>query len=347
MISSSWRAGSDRLRGSWRSVIGIVLSAGLIYWTLRGVSPADVARELSQANWYLLLGSTVCATLIFPLRARRWRPILDPVAPNLPFAPLWRSTAIGMMVNNVVPARAGEVARAYALTRETAVPFDTTLASLAVDRLLDSVVLLGFLGIAVLDPAFRSGASNVGGPLASVAAGGVGLLLVMIGGVFSLVFFPGQLIRLFELFARKVSPAIEERGKSVLEKFIAGLSVLRRPDRFAAILGWTTAHWLVNAIGYMLAFRAFGITAPFSAALFLLGFIALGAAVPSAPGFFGVFEYMAIQGLAIYGVPKGQATSWAIGFHILAFIPITVIGGYYFTRLGLGMAELKKGGDGP
>jgi uncharacterized protein (TIRG00374 family) len=309
------------------------------------VSAEDVWRELSHANWYLLLGSTVCATLIFPLRARRWRPILDPVAPNLPFGPLWRSTAIGMMVNNVIPARAGEVARAYALTRETAVPFATTLASLAVDRLLDAVVLLAFLGVALLDPALRNGAAGVSGVLASVAAGGAVFLLVMIGGVFSLVFFPKQLIRSFELFARKLSPALEEKGKIVLEKFIAGLSVLRRPDRFAAILGWTTAHWLLNAIGYMLAFRAFGIEVPFSAALFLLGFIALGAAVPSAPGFFGVFEYMAIQGLALYGVSKELATSWAIGFHILSFIPITVIGGYYFVRLGLGFAELRKGGD--
>jgi glycosyltransferase 2 family protein len=247
-----------------------------------------------------------------------------------------------MMVNNVVPARAGEVARAYALTRETGVPFATTLASLAVDRLLDSVVLLGFMGISLFDPALRSGAGALGRPLTAVAAGGGLFLLLMIGGVFTLVFLPGPLIRLFEVFARRLSPTLEARGKEVLEKFIAGLSVLRRPERFAAILGWTTAHWLVNAVGYMLAFRAFGIEVPFSAAIFLLGFIALGAAVPSAPGFFGVFEYMAIQGLAIYGVPKAQATSWAIGFHILSFIPITLIGGWYFARLGVGFAELQR-----
>ena len=249
------------------------------------------------------------------------------------------------MVNNVVPARAGEVARAYALTRETSVPFATTLASLAVDRLVDSVVLLGFMGIAFFDPALRTGAAGVGGTLGAVAGGAGIFMLAMIGGVFALVFFPRPLIRLFEIFSRRISPALEERGKDVLERFIAGLGVLRRPDRFAAILGWATAHWMVNAVGYVLAFRAFGIDAPFSAALFLMGFIALGAAVPSAPGFFGVFEYMAIQGLAIYGVPKAQATSWAIGFHILSFIPITIIGGYYFTRLGLGMAELRKGGE--
>jgi uncharacterized protein (TIRG00374 family) len=249
-----------------------------------------------------------------------------------------------MMANNVLPARAGEVARAYALTRETGVPFATTLASLAVDRLLDALVLLAFTGVAFLDPRLRAGISAMGGGLQSIAGGGVLIMIVLMIGLYGLVFFPAQLIRLFELFARRVSPVIEERGKRALEKFVAGLSVLRRPDRFAAVTGWTIAHWLLNAVGYMLAFHAFGITVPFSAALFLLGFIALGAAVPSAPGFFGVFEYMAIQGLALYGVPKAQATSWAIGYHIISFIPITLIGGYYFARLGLGLVELRKGG---
>lgn len=298
---------------------------------------------MSHASWTLLFGSSVCATLIFPLRARRWRPILDPVAPNLPFGPLWRSTAIGMMMNNVLPARAGEVARAYALTREAGVPFATTLASLAVDRLLDAVVLLGFTGIAFLDPQLRHGMASAG-PIEDFAGGGLLIMFLLMAGLYGLVFLPTQLIRLFELFARRVSPIMEERGRRVLEKFIAGLSVLRRPDRFAAVIGWTIAHWGLNAVAYVLAFRAFGITVPFSAALFLLGFIALGAAVPSAPGFFGVFEYMAIQGLSLYGVSKAQATSWAISFHILSFIPITLIGAYYFARLGLGLVELRKGG---
>src|SRR4051812_12418445 len=93
-----------------------------------------------------------CATAIFALRARRWRTILEPVAGKLSFGPLWRATAIGMMVNNVVPARAGEIARAFALTREERVPFPTSLASLAVDRLFDAVVLLLLAAASLLDP---------------------------------------------------------------------------------------------------------------------------------------------------------------------------------------------------
>ena len=144
----------------WRGLLGLALSALLLWWTLHDEPLHEVWRAIASANVPLLLFATVVATCIFPLRARRWRPILDPVAPNLPFGPLWRATAIGMMVNNVVPARAGELARAYALTRETgrnglpAVPFPTAFASLAVDRLFDAVVVLALMFGAMLDPAF-------------------------------------------------------------------------------------------------------------------------------------------------------------------------------------------------
>ncbi len=100
------------MRPGWRAVLGVVLSAALIYWALHGISPSEVARVLSRADPLLFAGAIFCATAIFALRAQRWQTILEPVAAKIPFGPLWRATAIGMMVNNVVPARAGEIARA-------------------------------------------------------------------------------------------------------------------------------------------------------------------------------------------------------------------------------------------
>lgn len=317
------------------------MGAALIYWTLHGISPTEVAHRLSQADPLLFAGATFCATAIFALRARRWQTILEPVAAKIPLGPLWRATALGMMVNNVVPARAGEIARAYALTKEAPVPFPTSLASLAVDRLFDAIVLLLLAAAALLDPALSTAQTLAGRPLGSFAAGAGTIVVLLVLSLYALVFFPTQLLRLFELFARRVSPAVEEGGRRVLETFIHGLSVLRRPGRFAAVFAWTLAHWLLNALGFWLAFKAVGISAPFSAALFLQAFIALGTAVPALPGFFGVFEYMAVQGLAVYGVSQQQAATWAIGFHLFSFIPITVIGAYYFARLGVRLRDLQ------
>ncbi len=329
------------MRSGWRAALGLVLSAALIYLTLRGISPTEVARHLSNADPLLFLGAIICATAIFGLRARRWQTILEPAVSHVPLAPLWRATAIGMMVNNVVPARAGEVARAYALTKETRVPFPAALASLVIDRLFDAIVLLMLAAIALLDPAMSTGHTLAGRPVSDFAVGSIGLVLVLVINLYLLVFFPARVLALFGRVAARISPKVEARGRRILEAFITGLSVLRSPGRFAAVFAWTLAHWLLNALGFWLAFRAVGITAPFSTAFFLQAFIALGTAVPALPGFFGVFEYMSVQGLGVYGVGQQQAATWAIGFHILSFIPITLIGAYYFTRLGMKMSELR------
>jgi uncharacterized protein (TIRG00374 family) len=329
------------LKPGWRAAIGGVLSAALIYWTLHGISPSEVAHRLSEADPLLFVAAIFCATGIFALRALRWRTILEPVAPGIPLGALWRATAIGMMVNNVVPARAGEIARAYALTKEARVPFATSLASLVVDRLFDAIVLLLLAATALFDPALSASQTLAGRPLSSFATGAGAVVVLMLLALYALVFFPSQLLKLFELFARRVSPSVEERGRRMLETFMHGLSVLRRPGRFAAVFAWSLAHWLLNGLGFWLSFKAVGIAVPFSAALFLQAFIALGTAVPALPGFFGVFEYMSVQGLAVYGVGQQQAATWAIGYHLFSFIPITVIGAYYFTRLGVRLRDLQ------
>jgi uncharacterized protein (TIRG00374 family) len=334
------------VKGHLRSIIGITLSVVLIGWVLRDVKPAVVWAELMRANGWLLAAGTVCATAIFPLRARRWRTILDPVYPKLPFGPLWRSTALGMMVNNTVPARAGEVARAFALTRETRdtttpVPFSAAIASLAIDRVFDAIVLLMLAFVSVFDPAFPPDVRIAGQSVTHIAIAGGAFVACVLAGLYALVFFPTQLIRIFELFARKLSPTLEAKGRAALETFAKGLSVLRSPGHVAAVFAWTVVHWLVNALGWYISMRGVGIDVPFSATLLLQTLVAMGVAAPAAPGFFGVFEKVAILGLAVYGVSTAMATSWAIGFHILSFIPITVIGAYYFIKLDISFKDIS------
>ena len=151
------------MKRDWKSALGIALSALLLWYTMRDVSPAEVWRVLERSNWLLFALCTVVATCIFPLRARRWRTILEPFAGHISFGPLWRSTAIGMMMNNVFPARAGEFGRAFALSREVPrVPITTALGSLAVDRIFDAIVLLSMMFGAMLDPRFPAGTTLAG-----------------------------------------------------------------------------------------------------------------------------------------------------------------------------------------
>lgn len=335
------------MRLDWKSVLGLVLSALLLWWTLRGESLNDVWNVLRNSNGWLFALGTIVSTCIFPLRARRWRPILEPVAGPIPFGPLWRSTAIGMMMNNVFPARAGEFARAFALTRETPrVPLTTALGSLAVDRIFDAIVLFSLMFGAMLDPVFPAGVKIVGRTVPQLAAGGVTLIAVLLVVCYAVVLMPERVLGIVRTIARRVVPRFESRIVTLVEHGVGGLAVLRDGRRFMAVVLWTVAHWLVHALALFICFRAVGITVPFSAALFLQGVLAIGVAIPSSPGFFGVFELAAVVGLGVYGVPRELAISWALGYHILSFIPITVMGAFYFARLGLSVGTLQRGGSG-
>ena len=334
------------MRLGWRGALGLVLSVFLLWLAFRDVEWARVVEDLRHADIPLMILSALVATTIFPLRARRWRTILDPVAPDVAFGKLWRSTAVGMMVNNVVPARAGEFMRAYALSREEPrVSFAAGFASLAVDRVFDAIVIFALMFGAMLDPRFPSGTFR---STAGLAVTGLVGLIGLVMALYLIVFFPERMITLFELFVRRVAPRFEEPGKRLLRSFAQGLSVLRSPGRFASVIWWTLLHWLVNALAFWIAFRGVHVDAPYSAALFLQGLIAIGVALPSSPGFFGVWEIAAKTGLTMFGVSATVAVTWAVSFHILSYIPITVIGLWYFLRLGLHLRDLgsTRGDEG-
>ena len=327
----------------WKSALGIVVSAALLWWTLRGVALHDVWMVLTKSNALLFALSVVLATIIFPLRARRWRTILEPVVGRVAFGPLWRSTAIGIMMNNVFPARAGEFGRAFALSREVpSVPMSTALGSLAVDRIFDAIVLFALMFGAMLAPGFPSDVTFYGQTVAQLAGGG----MIAIGGLlivcYAVVLQPDRVLAIVGALVRRVAPKFEQPIARFVKHAVGGLAVLKDARRFLAVLFWALLHWLVYALSIYVGFLAVGIHVPFTAALFVQGVVAIGVAFPSSPGFVGVFELASTLGLAVYGVPKELALSWALAYHGLSFIPITAMGAVYFARLGMSAGSLTK-----
>jgi uncharacterized protein (TIRG00374 family) len=330
------------VRFGWRAIVGLVLSAALLVWALRDVSLPEVWDVLRSSNAFLFVVAALVATLAFPMRAWRWRYILHTVAPEIPFGPLWRGTAIGMMVNNIAPLRAGEVARAFVLSREDRrVRFTAAFASLVVDRLFDAIVILVLLVAAMAAPSFPRGAPIFDRPASQWALLFGGIALAALAALMVVALFPGRLLSVWDRVAGAVAPRFAARGRHLLEGFASGLGVLRAPRQFATVLAWSVAQWLVNGASFWIAFAAVDIDAPISAALFLQSLLALGVSIPSSPGFFGPFEAFSRAALAVYGVDGALAVSYAIGYHILSFIPITVMGLWYFARLGLHFRDFR------
>jgi glycosyltransferase 2 family protein len=330
------------MKFGWKGALGVVIAAACLYFAFRNFDWGTAWKLAANANYGLLLLSAAAATGMYPLRARRWRVILDPVAPRLPLGALWRAVAIGQMATNFIP-RAGELVRPYALSREIpAVPFSMSFASVAVDRVFDAVVVLLLLGVSILNPGLPPTITVMDRTMtiAQLAWGFAALPLTMLVVLYGLVFFPNALIRAFELFARRVSSRLEATGGEMLRRFAEGLSVLRNPRHFFSVFMWTLAHWLLQPLAFWLGLKAFGIEVPWAATLFVQGVIVAAVAILPSPGFVGVFEGAAGAALGAYGVSATLGVTWATVFHIISFIPITVIGAYYFIRAGIHMGDV-------
>ena len=325
----------------WRGALGVVISIALLWWTLREESFVDVWNVLRTSNVLMFVLGAGLATLAFPIRAWRWRYILEPNAGTIPFGPLWRATAIGFMVNNVALARAGELARAYVISREVKnVRFSMAFGSLVVDRVFDTlVVLLLLLAVASL-PGFPADATVAGWSISRLLLAGAAIALTARVALVLAAMYPERLVRLWERVLGNRAPRLMERGRGILLSFGAGLGVLRDARRSAIVFFWALVMWLINGTSFWVAFKAVGIEAPLSAAFFLQSMLAAAVAAPSAPGFFGPFEAATKVALNIYGIDDTLAVSYALGYHILGWIPITVIGFWYLGRMGLHLKDV-------
>jgi uncharacterized protein (TIRG00374 family) len=319
----------------------------LLAWVLHRINLREVWEYARRANPWLLLATVTLATVTFPVRAIRWRLILRDVdGHRFPLLPLWHATAIGFMANNLLPARAGEVARAYVATRQLPVRFTTALASIGVERVFDGLVMLGLMAVAIAAPSFPAHALVGGRSFSAVAASaalafGAVLLLALL-----VVHRPAPWLTVFGRIARRLLPArAAERATHGAEGIVAGLTVLKSPTRFAGVVGWSLVLWLKNAAAFAICFHALGLDVPLEAALLLQGIIGFGVAVPSTPGFVGVFEAATLLTLELYGVDSSLAVSYALTYHVTTFIPITVLGLWSLSRLHLRLGELR-GADG-
>jgi uncharacterized protein (TIRG00374 family) len=321
----------------------------LLAWVLHRINPREVWEDAHHANGWLLLLAVAAATGTFPVRAIRWRLILrDANGGPLPWLPLWHATTIGFMANNLLPARAGEVARGYVASRQLPVRFTTALATIGVERIFDALVMLGLMAVAIATPSFPAHARVGGRSLPAVATSAAVLFCALLVLALVIVHRPAPWLRLFERATGRLLPArFAERSSRAAEGIVAGLSVLKNPGRFFGVVIWSLVLWLINAAAFAICFRAFGLQVPLEAALLLQGIIGFGVAVPSTPGYAGVFEAATLLTLQLYGVDSSLAVSYALTYHLTTFLPITLLGLWSLSRLHIGLREIRSVGEGP
>jgi uncharacterized protein (TIRG00374 family) len=325
----------------WQALLGIVVSATLLWWSLKDVNFAEVLLHLREARLFPIIVAVVMATLTFVLRIFRWQLLLRAQdGSRLPPGPLWHAIAMGFMANNVLPLRIGEVVRTFAATRLAGVRFTAALTSIAVERMFDALTVGFFLGLGLLLAGLPADAEVGGvhmGRLATLVGVAAVAGLAIAGAV---VAFP----RAAEATIRKVVPfkGLADRLVTIIEGIRQGLSALQSPVRILGVVLWSLAVWGLSALSFHVMFAAFGIEVSFAGALLMQSLIMFGIAVPSTPGYVGVFEAPIIAVLGLYHVDASLAATYAFTYHITTFIPITLLGAWSVARTNIGLRDLRR-----
>ncbi len=325
----------------WKTAAGLAVVAALFWWLFRDVDPADVWAQVRGADFLLLSLAVAATTAGFLVRAVRWRWLLAPVHPATPLRSRFAAVCVGFMVNNFLP-RVGELARAYAYSRIEPVPAATAFATLVVERFLDGVAVLLLLAVAVASPGFPADdlPAEVVVGLRSVA----GLTLVVLAGSALLVAFPDRSTRLLASGAHRWLPAgLAARTEAAATGFVAGFAALRGWRTLVPAALWSVAFWALQSLSFWIGFFAFGIHLPYTAALFMNAAVAAAVVVPT-PGYVGTLQAGATLALRdVYGAPEASTLGFAVGWHLGAFVPITLLGLWYARRIGLSFGEMASG----
>jgi uncharacterized protein (TIRG00374 family) len=321
-------------RSVWRHPVvwvGVAVTALSVWYTLRGVPLDEVMLHVRRANWLLLLAAAVPSNVLgLYLRALRWRHLTDPIRP-IATGPLFRATSIGFMANNIYPARAGEFLRAWYLGRETGTDAAAILATVILERVIDSATFLPILaGVAAIvgtsSPELRR-AFAVGVPILIVAA----LLPFLL--VLALRLAPDFVIRLSRVVGRRLPLGrVMTRGEELLQRFADGLGSLSGGMH----LVWLAVHslliWMVvSIVPFFVGLYAVGIdlgstSRNLEASYAMLAFVGLAVALPSVPGFFGLYHGACTMALAIFGVPKDQAVALGTVLHLTFWTSVNLVG---------------------
>jgi glycosyltransferase 2 family protein len=323
------RQGKRLLRRAALPVIGVALSAAGLAYVYRDFDLRSFLSSAADIRVLPLLGTLAVywlGTIVF--RAVLVRHLLKPVG-SVPLAGAYRYICIGFLANNVLPFRAGEVARSAAIHRGTGLRFSSIVGGLALERMLDMgmVAFIAFLALrsAPLPEAVRTAA------LLSATLVVAGLVVVIL---------------LARRTWREVGAGETSRAWAFLwntwVRFSAGLGSMARPAAIAVGVGLIVGVWACALAAMAFRLEAFGIPASPSLALTLLTCLGFGVAIPSAPGYVGVYHAAAAFALELHGVPHATAGAFAL-FSWLVDIGVgSAMGAVSLSIEGIRLRDLRQ-----
>ena len=287
------------------------------YYAFRLADWGLLWAHLTAANQTFLF-SAVCLTVAsYLLRSRRWQ-YLFKGGDALSYIDSARVLILGFFMNNVLPARAGELVRAHLGSKVTGKTRTLVLATIASERLADGLTLsLMFVAFA-----FGLGGEKISQDLLYVAY----LFLAVALGVALTLIFRNAIFRVL----RSISDGSQGSAKHYIlhrvEVFIEGLSPLFSKRRAPIISLYSIGVWLVELGAFVAITRAYQIDVGINFCVLFLVTVNFSSLIPSAPGGIGVIEALTSAVLIKLGTPRELALAMVITQHAIQYLVVGIPG---------------------
>ena len=320
-----------------RTILSIVVPLAIIafFLYLNRERLAAVPELILQADPALVLLAFVVFYLGFPLRGYRWERLLRETGFVIGVRDSSEILYISWFVNCVVPAKLGDVYRAYLLKMNSVASLSRTFGTVFIERILD-IFAIAILGLAAGFWSFRSGLPEA---LKVVFIVGIVVVIVAAIGLFTMRNFGRRLIvrlplppRILELYER-------------FEEGVFGAVGLRHLPVLAILTG---SIWMTEGLRLYIVILALGfpdVTIGLSGAIFVALIGSLLTAIPLSPAGLGFAQAGVIGVLTVaYGVPLAEATAITILDWVISVLSIIVFGAivYAISPMPRGMGRIVQ-----
>lgn len=312
---------AGRVRFSWRVRaqvwLGLAVAAGTLYLAARAVDFDQLLAALAAVRLPFVGLAFITALATNVLKGMRWRALFHPRPVGLSLEQLSSLIVIGQAVNFFIPARLGELARAYLTGEEAGISKVYALGTIAAEKLID-IIVLAVLVVALLPflalPDWLAGRLT---PLLLTA-------LAIVGGIIALTGGRHVLMRAIERTLARLPGGWGDRWQARIAAGLDGLNALGSRQAALAVWGWTALFWAVAAFTNYVLLLAFDLPASPLIAFFLLAVLQAGVAVPSTPGKIGVFHYLCILALGVFRIPATAGLAYGLTLHALVVGGVSV-----------------------
>ncbi len=342
-------------------ISGIAVSALALFFAFRNVPFSQLIDYMSSINYLWVIPSVLIVFLSFAARALRWQIILE-TSHKIGFWQVFHTLMIGFMLNCILPARLGEIARPAILLKNNNVPFSVGLATVATERLFDLILLIiffvGVLSFVQIDSDFNHSFGELTlnkSTLENIARQTIKLCLILFSGIILISIersrkiiidvilkIPSMIFFASKNFKNRVQTSLCLPIVKIIDNFASGFKLVKYPKKVFKCFVISFFVWILAALSYYtMSLGCPGVDLGFFEITAVMIIICFFIAIPSVPGYWGLWEAGGIFALYLFGVSKEVAGGYTLANHAIQILPVIIAGLMSAILTGVNVWHIK------